>query len=318
MKNIFSKLKHGLMLVVVFLVCFYSVEGCCAKTSSLKFAQISDAHFTTFQEDTSYKVLKSSPEILDDAVMQVNRIPNIDFTIFTGDLINEPLEKELLSFMSHANLLNSPWYAVFGNHDVTRTGSLNKQKYFDIVCGHNRNFCYKNSYYSFVPKKGYRVIVLDTTPDDKHTCNGHISDEQLSWLKDELKAAKGDVVVIFTHVPVVEPYPSETHRLLNSYELKLLLKKFDNPIVVCSGHYHATKVLQEDNVLYIESPSLVTYPCAFRVVNIVSHHKKVLVDVYIKETCLKSIQDRAKSKCMASPLLCGKEEDRTWTYEISK
>lgn len=318
MNNILSRLKNGLMLVVVFLVCFYSVQGCCAKPSTLKFAQISDAHYTTCQEDTSYKVLKSSPAILDDAIMQVNRIPNIDFTVFTGDLVNEPLEKELLSFISHANLLCSPWYPVFGNHDVTRTGSLNKQKYFDIVCGHNRNFCYKNSYYSFTPKKGYKAIVLDTTPNDRNTCNGEISDEQLSWLKDELKASRGDVVVIFTHVPVVEPYPSETHRLVNSYELKLLLKKFDNPIIVCSGHYHATKVEQEDNVIYIESPSLVTYPCAFRVVNIVPQRKKVLVDVYIKETCLKSIQDRAKGKCVASPMLYGKEEDRIWTYEISK
>ena len=318
MKNILFRLKSALLLVVITFVCFYSVQGCCAKTNSLRFAQISDAHYTTFQDDTNYKVLKSSPCLLDDAIMQVNQIPNIDFTIFTGDLVNEPLEKELLSFISHANLLCSAWYSVFGNHDVTCTGTLTKQKYLDILCGHNRTFCYKTPYYSFTPKKGYKVIVLDTIIDEKRCSNGRISEEQLQWLKDELAASKGDIVVIFTHVPVVEPFPSENHRLLNSYELKLLLKKFDNPIIVCSGHYHATKIDQEDNILFIESPSLVTYPCAFRVVNILPQCKKVLVDVYIKETRLKEVQDRAKTKCMAAPILCGKEEDRTWSYEIER
>lgn len=318
MKNILFRLKNALLLVVITFVCFYSVQGCCAKTSALRFAQISDAHYTTFQDDTSYKVLKSSPCLLDDAIAQVNQIPNIDFTIFTGDLINEPLEKELLSFISHANLLCSAWYPVFGNHDITTSGTLNKQRYLDIVCGHNRTFCYKTPYYSFVPKKGYKAIVLDTIIDEKRSSNGRISDEQLQWLKDELSASKGDVVIIFTHVPVVEPFPSENHRLLNSYELKLLLKKFENPIIVCSGHYHATKVEQEDNVLFIESPSLVTYPCAFRVVNILPQKKKVLVDVYIKETRLKEIQDKAKAQCIAAPILCGQEEDRTWSYEIER
>lgn len=318
MKNLIEKIKSGLFFLVLVVVCFYSVQGCCAKTASLKFAQVSDAHFTTLEEDTSYKVLKSSPSLLDDCVNQISNIPNVDFAIFTGDLINSPNEKELLRFISHAKLLPCSWYPVFGNHDVCISGGLNKSKYFDIMCCHNKDFCYKSPYYSFAPKKGYKAIVLDTIMDERHCSNGKISEEQLAWLKEELSNSRGDIVLIFTHVPVVEPYPSENHRLLNSYDLKLLLKKYKNPIIVCSGHYHATKIEQEDNVLYVESPSLVTYPCAFRIVNVHPKKNKVLVDVYIKETRLKEIQDRAKTKCMASVLLYGKEQDRTWTYEIKK
>lgn len=318
MKNCLKTMKNLAVLFVVLLVCFYSVQGCCAKTPSLRFAQISDAHYALDQEDTSYKLLKSSPCLLDDAIQQVNNTSNIDFTIFTGDLINLPKEKDLMSFIAHANLLNTPWYPVLGNHDTSPTESLTKQKFFDIICCHNKDFCYKNKYYSFTPKKGYKVIVLDTIFDDKRCSNGAISDEQLSWLKDELSVSKGDIVLIFTHVPVVEPYPSENHRLLNSYDLKLLLKKFDNPIIVCSGHYHATKIVQEDNVLYIETPSLVTYPCAFRIIDITPQKKKVMVDVYLKETRLKELQSKAKSKCFGANMLYGQEKDRTYTYEIEK
>ena len=100
--------------------------------------------------------------------------------------------------------------------------------------------------------------------------------------------------------------------------LKLLLKKFDNPIIVCSGHYHATKIVQEDNVLYIETPSLVTYPCAFRVIDITPHKKKVLVDVYFKETRLKELQSKAKAKCFGANMLYGQDKDRSYTYEIER
>lgn len=313
-----TNLKKSVVFLLVLIVCFCSVEGCCAKPNSLKFAQVSDAHYSTFEADTSYKLLRTSSLLLDDAVGQINAMPDIDFTIFTGDLVNKPLEKELLSFTTHANFLNSPWYPVFGNHDVSHSGRLTKQRYLDIVCCHNRNFSFKTPYYSFVPKKGYKAIVLDTIIDDKISSNGHISEEQLCWLKNELQNSKGDIILIFTHVPVVEPYPSENHRLLNSYDLKLILKKFSNPIIVCSGHYHATKVEQEDNVIYIESPSLVSYPNSFRVVSILPERKKVIVDVYLKETRLKALQEKAKAKCMGSLMLYGQEKDRTWTYEIQR
>lgn len=318
MHRLTSILKKFLLFWGLFFIFCYSFQSCCAKTSNLKFAQVSDVHFSTIENDTNYKVLKASSLLLDDTINQINSTANIDFTVFTGDLINTPSQDELLKFTTHANLLTKPWYSVFGNHDVCVSGGLNKSRFLEIMCGHNKDFCYKTPYYSFTPKKGYKAIILDTTIDEQGTSNGKISEEQLDWLKQELKKSKGDIVLIYTHVPVVEPFPSENHRLLNSYDLKLLLKKFNNPIIICSGHYHASKITQEDNVLYISSPSLVTYPCAFRVVNILPKRNKVIVDVYIKDTRLKTIQDNAKAKCMASPLLSGKEEDRNWSYEIKR
>ena len=150
------------------------------------------------------------------------------------------------------------------------------------------------------------------------TSQGEVSEEQLQWLKDELDNSKGDIVIIFTHVPLIEPFPSEQHRLINSYEVKLLLKKYDNPIIVCSGHYHATKVFQENNVLYVSTPSLVSYPNAFRIINICPHRNKILVDLYFKETNLKELQTKAKNKGLGSNMLYGTEADRTNTFELPR
>lgn len=305
-------------LFIITVACVIGMQMCDANCANLKFAQISDAHYSTFEQDTSFKLLSSSADILDDAISQVNSTPNIDFTMFTGDMINKPKETELISFISHAKLLNTPWYVVFGNHDTAFGVSLTKSLYFDILNGRNPNFCYKTPYYSFTPKKGYKVIALDTIIDYKRTSQGEVSEKELEWLKDELDNSKNNIIIIFSHVPVVEPYPSESHKLINSYEVRLLLKKYDNPIIVCSGHYHGTKIIQDNNILYINTPSLVSYPNAFRIINVCPQRTKVLVDIYYKETRLKELQTKAKNKGIGTALLYGNEEDRTNTFELPK
>ncbi|MCR5266339.1 MAG: metallophosphoesterase [Cyanobacteria bacterium RUI128] len=314
--TIFAKL-FSLVLVLI-LACVIGTQGCGANSSNLRFAQISDVHYSNFEKDTSFKLLSESAQLLDDAVCQVNNTPNVDFIMFTGDMVNLPREEQLLDFIKHANLLCRPWYVVFGNHDISHSGRLDKKLYFDILNGHNPNFNFTTPYYSFCPKKGYKVIGLDTIIDYRMTSQGEVSEEQLKWLKKELDDSKGDVVIIFTHVPLIEPFPSEHHRLINSYEVKLLLKKYDNPIIVCSGHYHATKIFQEHNVLYISTPSLVSYPNAFRIINICPHRNNVLVDVYLKETNLKALQTKAKNKGIGSNMLYGNEADRTNTFELPR
>lgn len=315
-----SKL-FGLVCIIfvgIFLFGFIHGQICPANTSNLKFAQISDVHYSNFENDTSFKLLSKTGEILNDAICQVNNTPNVDFVMFTGDMINRPKKDQLMTFIKYANFLCVPWYAVLGNHDIAHDNTLTKKLYFDILNGHNPNFHFINSYYSFVPKKGYKVIGLDTIIDYTMTSQGEVSEEQLEWLKKELDNSRGDIVLIFTHVPLIEPFPSENHRLKNSYEVKLLIKKYDNPIIVCSGHYHATKIFQEHNILYINTPSLASYPNAFRIINISPRLNKVLVDVYLKETNLKSLQQQAKNKCMGANMLYGTEEDRTNTFELPK
>ena len=316
--NKISLSKLITLVFIIFLSCTIGMQGCQANYSNLKFAQVSDVHYSSFEGDTSYKLLTKSGLILDDAIYQINSTPNIDFTMFTGDMTNLPKETEVMSFFQHANLLDKPWYTTFGNHDISHSGKLTKNYYLDLLNGHNKYFCSKLPYYSFSPKKHYKVISLDTIIDYRMTSQGEISEEQLKWLKKELDNSKRDIVVIFTHVPVIEPFPSENHRLINSYELKLLLKKYDIPIIICSGHYHCTKIFQEDNILYISTPSLVTYPCAFRIINICPKRNKLLVDIYFKETNLRDLQTKAKNCAMGSVMLYGLEQDRNVTIELPR
>ena len=316
-KESFGQKVVNLILTVI-LACAISSQMCTAANNNLRLAQISDAHFSSFEENTSYKMLKNSGELLDDAIFQINTSGPYDFIIFTGDLINKPQESELEKFLSRTHKIKYPWYGVNGNHDIAVGGTLTKTKFKKMLNSENRNMHGEKPYYAFTPKKGFRVICLDSIIDYKITTNGEVSSVELAWLKEELDKHLDDVIVICTHVPIDEPFSSSNHKMKNEYELKSLLKGYKNPIIVLQGHYHCAKARQSGNIIYITSPSLVTYPNAYRVININSNKNRTLVDIFLKETNLKEVQTRAKLRVLGTEKLYGQEEDRNITFAIKK
>ncbi|MGN0030790.1 MAG: metallophosphoesterase family protein [Candidatus Gastranaerophilaceae bacterium] len=289
-----------------------------SSSTNLKFAQVSDVHFMQDSPNTTFKMIGESPRLLDDAVEQINEYNDIDFTIFTGDLIDKSFEKELKAFLPHVEKLNTPWYFAFGNHDRCVGGYLTTLVYLDMVRNSNPDFKFKKSYYSFVPKKNYKVIVLDNIITDEITSNGYIDETQLKWLKKELDSSKDDTVLIFMHVPVVEPFASPNHKMRNASALKQLIESYSNPIGVFQGHYHAAKITQHDNVLYVSSPALISYPNAFRIVTIENYKDKVVFNFEWKETREKTIQKMAKIMAFSGSIYAGEDKDQSGIYEIKK
>lgn len=291
---------------------------CYSSTSGLKFAQVSDVHFYTGQNNTTYKMIAESPRLLDDAIEQINETPNVSFVMFTGDLIDKPFEKELSAFLPHTEKLNAPWYFAFGNHDTMFGGYLTPSVYMQLVNKYNKNYKFEKSYYSFTPQKGYKAIVLDTIIRDRLTSNGRLGEEQLKWLDNELANSKKETVLIFMHVPVVEPYVSPNHRLLDADKMEEILNKYKNPIAVFQGHYHGAKITQKENIVYVSCPSMVTYPNAFRMITVTNYRNKVVIDVQDKETRLKDVQKLAKLLIFASNFYVGTEADRNAVITIKK
>ena len=313
-ESFFSKFINCVLTLLI--ACAIGSQVCTAANNNLRVAQVSDAHFSSFEENTSYKFLKKSPELLDDVIFQINTSGPYDFVMFTGDLVYKPKVSELEKFISHANNLVYPWYAIDGNHDISIDGPLTKRKFLETLAANNDNMQQENIYYAFTPKKGFRVICLDSIMDYKLTSNGEISNEEFMWLTQELEKHAKDTVIVCSHVPIIEPFSSPNHKMQNEYEVRKLLKTHKNPLIVLQGHYHTTKIIQDDNMLVVACPSLVTYPNAFRVININSNKQRTLVDVYLKETNLKDIQSRSKLRLMGTERLYGEESDRNASFEL--
>ena len=315
-ESFFTKIVN--FILTIFLACLIGSQVCTAANNNLRIAQISDAHFSSFEKNTSYKFLEKSGALLDDAIYQINTSGPYDFVMFTGDLINKPQESELEKFLTHTKNLIYPWYAIDGNHDINIDGPLTKKRFISILGDSNEKMRQKNIYYAFTPKKGYRVICLDSIIDYKITTNGEIPNEEFIWLKNELDTHKKDTLIICTHVPIIEPFSSPNHKLLNEYEVRKLIKSHSNPVLVLQGHYHGTKIKQIDNMLVISCPSLVSYPNSFRIININTNKSKVKVDVFLKETNLKEIQTRARIRMMGSQMLYGEDSDRNASFELRR
>lgn len=316
-ESIMSVIKNWSISVLLAGAMFFGLQ-CYSSATSLKFAQVSDAHFYTGENNTTYKMIGRSGELLDDAIAQINETPNVSFVMFTGDLIDKPFEKELSAFLPYTEKLNTPWYFAFGNHDTMVGGYLNPKVYMELVNKYNKNYKFEKTYYSFVPQKGYKAIVLDSIIRERLTSNGRIGDEQLAWLDNEIKNSPKDIILIFMHVPVIEPFNSPNHRLEDADKMEEILKKYKNPIGVFQGHYHAAKITQKDNVLYVSCPSMVTFPNAFRIVTVTNYKNKVVFNIEEKETRLKNIQKLAKLLIFSSDFYTGDEDDRNATITLKK
>lgn len=314
---IMTRIKNWSISLLLAAAMLYGLQ-CYSSTTALKFAQLSDVHFYTGSNNTTYKMIGESPKLLDDAISQINAIPNVSFVMFTGDLIDKPFEKELSAFLPHTEKLNAPWYFAFGNHDTMYGGYLTPKVYMELVNKYNKNYKFEKSYYSFVPQKGYKVIVLDSIIRDRLTANGRLGDEQLAWLDNELANSKNDTVLIFMHVPILEPYNSPNHRLLDADKVEAIFSKYKNPIAVFQGHYHGAKITQKGNVLYVSCPALVSYPNAFRMVTVTNYRNKVVFNIQNKETNLKNVQKLAKLLVFGTSVYSGEEKDKNATITIKK
>ena len=313
MKNLFK----FIMLIVV--ICVLGINAnAFGFNDTLKFAHLSDSHITLVKPDTSFKALSQSKFLLADAIDQINQTKGLDFVLQTGDTIDVPNEKDIMLYISMMNYLRYPWFVAFGNHDFSVGGDITRERYIQLMNSHNKNFNFNKTYYSFKPKKGYKVIVLDAIDNSKITGNGIFPKEELEWLDKELASAKKDTVLIFLHHPIIEPYPSSHHKVLNTDDFYAVIDKYKNPIGIFSGHYHATKITKERNIVHVSTPALVTYPNAFRIVSITNYKDKTIFDFYFKNTNLKEIQQQAKLKSILATVCAGKESDQTTTIIIDK
>ena len=305
---------------LLFAVFVYFGVNALSYAEPLKFAHISDVHLSDKMIDTSYKVLSHTPELFKDEIDQINSASNIDFVIVTGDLTDKPQKPLLEKACKQLNNLKYPWYYTFGNHEAAVGSAFKKDKYFDYIKKHNKNMKFDSFYYSFVPKKGYRVIVLDSTIDNKITATGYLPEEQLKWLDSELAEAQknGELPLIFLHHPLHDPFPSFHHRITNVDEFYNVLKGYKMPMAIFSGHYHAAKIYKENNILHVSTPSLATYPNAFRIVTVNNLQNKVVFTFDFKETNLKDIQKKAKLLTFSSSTLAGEESDRNTIVVLDK
>lgn len=317
-KGLIKHIKDLTIAVFAIIGLAFCLNTFAQNVDELKFIQFSDVHYSQELDNTPYKLRKSSPELFDDAIAQANEASGLSFVMITGDLVDRAKESELEGFLEHAKNIKAPWYFAFGNHDSMLGANLTPEKYLEKVKKANSNIKTDKTYYSFSPKNGYKVIVLDSIIRDRLTSNGEIPQAELEWLDKELSASQKQIVLIFLHVPIQEPIAEENHKLLNAQEVMKVLGKYKNPIAVFQGHYHVSRIRQSNNLLFVSTPALVSYPNAFREIKITNESDKVTFDIKTKNTRLTNLRNQAKLFILSPSIPEGEESDQNGIYVITK
>ncbi len=324
MKKIFKKIK--LFVTIIFISIIFN-ETALAQT--LKFVQLTDIHLSNSNMNKFSRMLKYSNQMLEDVLSQIKSEDNLKFIIITGDGVDKPekdLSKKLISVMNSQDL---PWYWAFGNHDVKDKSNQTKNDLIKIINSSNPNQKKSKSYFSFDSGSGFKIVILDSIIEDELTSEGYIPKSQLVYLDNILKKSQDKTVLICMHHPIIPPFKGSNHELRNKEEILSLLKKYKNPIIIITGHYHANKIYKEDNLLFISSAALIQYPNAFRIIeiddnpcldseNFNDRKKYVKVIIRSKQINLKNIIEESKNSLFSTSKSEGDNYDKNNILFIEK
>ncbi|AGY57345.1 metallophosphoesterase [Gloeobacter kilaueensis] len=233
----------------------------------LNFVQISDIHLRAGLAPTNWWLSADPAALLRRAVEAVQRLPGVEFVLFTGDLLDRAEEAALDQFFEIVADLPCPYYVVAGNHDVAvepGPGQLGKRALARRLGLPGRLF------YSCALKNGYRLIALDSIPETAPRMQGVLSAEQQAWLGEELRIHREEVTIVALHHPPIVAAPGWDWRFrpADSLQLSEALAAAPNVAVLVNGHLHFPRFWRTGRRAHLSAPALGGPPNAIRPIQI--------------------------------------------------
>lgn len=205
----------------IFLSALFCLIFSLLRGENFRFALLTDIHVNA--DSLAYNDLKRSVE-------QINKTKNLDFVIVAGDVTEEGDRASLKRVKYLLDQLNVKYYITSGNHETkwSESGATD----FSQIFGSDR-FRFEN--------KGFLFLGFNSGPVIR-MADGHVSPQDISWMKKELEVAgKDKPVIIITH------YPLQDGDIDNWYDVTDAIRSY-NIRVVLGGHYHRNLLLAYDEI----------------------------------------------------------------------
>ena len=256
--------------------------------NAVTFAVISDAHIAIGDEDG--RVLAgSSVRILEGVVAELNRNRDLDFTLVTGDLLNDGEVWAAEKAREVLDRLRAPYFVIPGNHDYTSVPpeenskdkvhpfqpGLSRADFMRIFAGRGfagtpldgpRSVSGPNGCWSIDPVPGLHLVGLDTTGIG--AIGGHITGPELRWLEADLTFHRDKATFVAAHHTLV-PFDSKDaeyghyYYVDNADAVKAVLERHRQVQAVITGHHHMSGAKTVNGVHHFTCPSLVAWPCEY-------------------------------------------------------
>lgn len=226
------------LIIIVGLFLLYKHKS----SEFLKIGFVTDLEYN--QSDPSAGLIRDS---LLKAVSSYNYILKPDLVIGGGDYIDNQGSKD--EFLKNFNEI----IAVFEKIKTDKIYCLGKKDYNPEFLEEIKNNLNLKQTYNSNLVKGFRILTLDTTENDKEeTTLGTISQEQLDWLEKEF--SESEPVLIFSHHSLIEIPAGDTWQknLTNQTELYKILKENRQKIVaVFSGNSQNDYITKKSGVPFL-------------------------------------------------------------------
>jgi hypothetical protein len=269
--------------------------------------------------DQDRKLIRESEAILDSAIKAIIKEGKVKFVLVPGDLTKDGERFNHLLFARKIEKLKRAGIQVYvlpGNHDINNPHAyryvddeelpipgVSPQMFKSIYRdGGYRQALFQDLYslsYVVEPVKGVWLIAMDTCIYDNNraegqsTTSGRFTPQTLDWVQrmSRMGTAKGKKVIGMMHHGILEHYNGQSS-LFPEYVVENWATVSQQLAeaglhVVFTGHYHANDVTQRafeggNFLIDIETGSLVTYPCPYRIVSL-SHDKLEVESRFINE-----------------------------------
>ncbi len=239
----------------ILLAALLAVVSALAQETPVKFAYLSDIH-----------ICEGTPRIenLRRCIADINSQPDIQFTLFGGDITEFGADHEIAMTKAMIDSLEHPYWIVAGNHDA---------KWSESGCN---TFARVYGYEQFEFEAGGIKFLGCNSGPNMRMAPALLPHESLMWLDSIMTATPKEQPVIF-----VNHYPQDTS-ILNYFQVMNTLKKGNIQLLI-GGHWHQNRVLNYEGVPGIlgRSPDRgkeVGYNIIDIADGVFSIHERILVD----------------------------------------
>lgn len=269
MKSLHQKVLYAMFFGIMALVFAFNggfespskadlIEPAKPEEAKAVFAVVADPQISNYMFGR-YPVFKAACKDLHNAKV------DFDAVIGVGDIAENGLACEYQLVYDELSGLDTRYIMATGNHDIRlRLYQQSVYTFTNFANALNKDEAMKSFHFS-EEVAGYKFIVLGS--DRTEFEEAYISDAQLEWLDDELKAANGEPTFVILHQPLKKTHnvevawnsPGDTAGTVGaqSVALKAIMSKYENVILV-TGHLHSG--FGPDNYNYVDGIHAVNVP----------------------------------------------------------
>ena len=240
-----------------------------------KMVFLPDIHLSFKDNDDGPILYKESLVIFQDVIRSLNNTENLNFAVFGGNLTNndDSVLTDMPMFLDTMSDLKAKYYAILGDREASSKEEFIKD--FDEF--------ETQTFWTAEPVENVLLVGLDTSMSGEES--GYVNIHQLFWLDNVLKNNRDKFTIITMH--------HSPHLSLEKPDLFLeLINLYPQVKVVLSGHNRVNLVKNDNGKLFINCPSIVSYPNEYKILDIYPDR----VEVDNKKISFKQIIKKAKKQ----------------------